>query len=559
MRPLVARAYLLGVTSAGPPIVNRPMTSHDPLAGGWSAGAPPEAPGTWAGAPHYAATPLLVEPLPARWAAQILLVSVLGGVVAQLLFVAQRPGINLLLWVALALLATWRLRRPAARLDRADLWLVPAALSFAAFVALRDDIALRVFDIPAAGALTLAAAVALGGHAVSRQGHAALAWLAGAAVALAVTGAVRLGAGFSPLAARLAREARSVRVARGLLVATPLVLVFAALFAAADAVFAAHLEAAFGLDLDVGDLLYRALFAAAVAWLFAGTLVCAWLTARAADSTQAGTFRPVYRPLGTIEATVVLFALVFVFGFFVLVQAAYLLGGLDTLTVSGLTYSEYARRGFFELMVAALLAGGVLLAIDRLVAQRKWVYRALAVALTALTGVVLISAVYRLGLYQQAYGWTELRFYALAAIVWLGLGIVATAGTLLIDRASVVPRVLLGAALAVALVVNLVGPQAFVTAQNLQRAIDPSLVPVGGRSGVDFHYLGYLGDDSIPVLVNALPQLTETDRRDAEYLLRERAALLALEARDLGWPSWNLARQRAIEALMASGYLVAGE
>ena len=37
-------------------------------------------------------------------------------------------------------------------------------------------------------------------------------------------------------------------------------------------------------------------------------------------------------------------------------QVAYLFGGLDTLDAAGITYAQYARRGFFELVAAACLA-----------------------------------------------------------------------------------------------------------------------------------------------------------------------------------------------------------
>ena len=40
----------------------------------------------------------------------------------------------------------------------------------------------------------------------------------------------------------------------------------------------------------------------------------------------------------------------------------------------------------------------------------------------AATLVIVVSAAYRMQLYQLAYGWTEQRFYALAGIAWLGAG-----------------------------------------------------------------------------------------------------------------------------------------
>ena len=68
--------------------------------------------------------------------------------------------------------------------------------------------------------------------------------------------------------------------------------------------------------------------------------------------------------LGTTEALVVLLAVDLVVGLFVGLQLAYLFGGLDTLAAAGMTYSDYARRGYFELVAAAALAGGVLVFLE---------------------------------------------------------------------------------------------------------------------------------------------------------------------------------------------------
>ncbi len=527
-----------------------------PWTGDWSAGPPQSPPATWPATASEPPKPL-VERLPAAAAGRVLLAAAAAGLFAQLLFVEQRLGINLLLWVAAVLAATFVLRRPGSRVDRADAWIAPAALAFAAFVALRDDLPLRAFDVLAAGILTLAAAVAAGGTPLTRRSWAGLANVAEWALALVIGGALRLGAGWAPLGRLRDRDTRLVPVLRGLIVAVPLAIVFAALFAAADAVFAGYLERTLDVRLDVPDLIVRLAVAGLAAWLTAGFVVGAWLSRPAVPADERAAGRPL--TIGTIEALVVLLAIDAVFAVFVVLQAAYLFGGLDTLAISGMTYSEYARRGFFELIAVALLAGTVVLTIDWLIERRGWAYRASAAALVALTAVVLVSAVVRLGLYQAAYGWTELRLYALAAIGWLGVGVAAAVVSLLVDRAAIVPRLLVGAGIAIALVVNAVGPQAFVTDQNVQRAIDPSLVAPGGESGLDLDYLGFLGYDSVPVLVDALPRLSDDDRAAADRVLRRQAARIAVESRELGWPSWSVAGQRASDALVAAGYLVAGE
>jgi hypothetical protein len=91
---------------------------------------------------------------------------------------------------------------------------------------------------------------------------------------------------------------------------------------------------------------------------------------------------------------------------FVGLQVAYLFGGR---AANGMAYADYARRGFFELVAAACLSSVVVIVLESTVVRRTRPYLAALIALIALTGVVLASAALRLRLYQDAYGWTELR------------------------------------------------------------------------------------------------------------------------------------------------------
>jgi hypothetical protein len=250
-----------------------------------------------------------------------------------------------------------------------------------------------------------------------------------------------------------------------------------------------------------------------------------------------------------VEAATILIVVDLLFAVFVVLQLAYLFGGRDTLALSGITYAEYARRGFFDLVMVAFLSGTLVVAIDAAAGRRSRVLLAASLALLGLTAVVLLSALLRLRLYQEAYGWTELRFVVLAAIGWLAVGL-AVAATLLVLRQTRWILHALGIATLVAVaLVNVVGPQAFVTERNLERAIDPLLVPAGGRTGLDAAYLVELGDEAIEPIVDAWPRLPSGDQVALAPLLERRAAELATDPAVTGWPSWNLTRERARAAL----------
>ena len=191
-----------------------------------------------------------------------------------------------------------------------------------------------------------------------------------------------------------------------------------------------------------------------------------------------------------------------VVGLFVVLQIAYLFGGQSTLVAAGMTYSDYARRGFFELVAAACLAGGVVVALETTVERRSRPYLAALLALIGLTAVVLVSAALRLRLYQDAYGWTELRLYVLMTIAALAVTLAVMAILALAGRMRWMGHGLAVIGLVSLVALNLVAPAAFVAARNVERVIDPSLVPPGGHASLDAAYLGVLPDDAIPVLVD---------------------------------------------------------
>src|SRR6185369_13044613 len=123
-----------------------------------------------------------------------------------------------------------------------------------------------------------------------------------------------------------------------------------------------------------------------VTWCATGALAMS-----AAAPALEGAERRVRRLLGAEPVTVALIALDLLFAAFVALQLTYLFGGRDTLQASGIAYSTYARRGFFELLGVAALVGAVLFAFDLIVRTRNRMYVVAALVLVALTAVVLAS------------------------------------------------------------------------------------------------------------------------------------------------------------------------
>ena len=491
-----------------------------------------------------------------RAAARILLLLALAaGVVGDVLLDGPAAGINIPLMTIGVLALGWLVRRRGRAPDPLDAWLPVTALVLATGIAFRADPFVGRLDLAGAAAFTGASVAAFSGLAITRRSLSAI-----LAIAVMIVGSAGVGVVSLLGAARPAPRTEPRRlpgwvgpIVRGLVLAVPLVMILAVLFASADPIFRRAVDGLLGFQIDLGDLPGRVLFVIGIAWIVAGLLAVAQQGLPGVEAASLGAAAPTravswQRTLGTTEAVVVLIAVDLVVGLFVGLQLAYLFGGLDTLAAAGMTYSAYARRGYFELVSAAGLSGGILVALDYL-ALRSRAFLLFATALVGLTLVVLASAALRLQLYQDAYGWTELRLYVAVSIVALAASLVALAVFLLRDRTRWLGHAMAVIGVVSLLSLNFIAPAAFVAERNLQRVIDPSLVPPDGEATLDADYLAVLPDDAIPAMVAALPRLPPLEASRLRYLLLVRRDELRADPGFASPFAWNLGRERAKEAL----------
>jgi hypothetical protein len=484
--------------------------------------------------------------VPTQRAIVLLAAGLAVGLLAQYLLVGERLGLGVAVGIGGLLAAHALLGRPSAPSIPTRVATSAVAMTFAALVAVRADPALVALDVAAALAVAATAILLAPGRDLTRLGVAALPRLCldltgGLATRAAAVCRAALPAVYS--SSRL-RSSAVLPYAAGVALAAPFLVVFALLFSSADAVFQRSLRDAFDLgwvrDL-VRELPARLFVTLVASWLAIGAL------GTAADQLAPGHAEPrVRRLLAAQPVVVALLAIDLLFAAFVALQLAYLFGGRDTVDASGLTYSAYARRGFFELVAVATLVGTTLFAFDVVVRVRSRPYIGAALALIGLTGIVLLSAAARLTLYQQAYGWTELRLYTYAVMAFLGLALLVSAWALIADRMEFLAAPLAAAALAVALALNLIGPSGAVAAANIDRFLDPAPLPEDAYRELDIGYLARLGDGAIPAIVERLPSLPERERTTLRGVL---AIVSGKRPGPGGWQSWNWDRARATELL----------
>lgn len=330
---------------------------------------------------------------------------------------------------------------------------------------------------------------------------------------------------------------RAKPVMRGLAVGLPLVGFFGALLVSADKAFA-HLAGEVML-VDVDATLIPARIATG-AWAFAVAGAIHARTSRTVDGSNWNEdpwaiFGPrsegrAGRPAA--EWGVPLGSLNLLFAAFVAVQFAVLFGGRDyVLRTTGLGFAEYARSGFFQLLA---VAGLVLVVIA---AARRWVVPATAKEKRALEGmlvslsvsslVILASAMYRLGLYEDAYGPSRARFGARLIMVWVAALLLIAVVRAFASSGSWATRLGVFAAAVILLFGVASNPDAHIAKESFER--------FAASGEIDAGYVSSLSAD-------AVPQLLRLPNDVAACVLDPHLSLLGSGD---SWAGWNLARAEA--------------
>jgi hypothetical protein len=312
---------------------------------------------------------------------------------------------------------------------------------------------------------------------------------------------------------------------------------------------------------DIPDLFGHLMLTASLAWLVIGVLGYALISD---DSEEEEGREPVEgeelpeseQPepqktinfkhwLGMIEASVVLFSIDALFLLFVAIQFAALFGGEAFLRRQGLTYSEYARRGFFELLAVAVITLVLILALDWITRRETQGHHRIFLigsgSMVGLTVIILTSAFMRMALYESAYGFTRLRVHTHVFMVWLGLLMIFFIITLAYKHTRLFATGLLVFAIGYTVTLDILNPDAFIVRQNLAR-YDRGLE-------LDVDYLGSLSDDAIPLLMPLLYDYNQEIGAAVGPWLHYHLNRLDQRQEKAGWTSYHASHNRAYRLL----------
>ncbi len=473
------------------------------------------------------------------------LAAIAGALGAIVLFDA-RPGINWGLWTAVTIAGLLIYRRP----DHQTLQTLALPLGFAAILAAGAAVTttpMLLLAIVAIVASLMALAVLLANEHTATNDYGPIDIITAPIRALANT--IRSAGSVVVLTVDSLGSTRERPVLRGALIATPVVFVLALLFATADPLLAQVRDAIdnfFSSWNGTPRIVFGILIALFVSGAYAATRAIRSLFVRDAPSPATGTVT-----IGLTERRIVLGAAAAVSWLFVLLQLSYLFGASPAIAGSGVTFAEYAHRGFGELTIAATIAALLIVAAHRNVdigkdRQMRAAITWPALVLLAAIVCILVSAFHRIMLYEDAYGYTTMRVYAQAyMLLALAILFVLAWHVWRIFDVRALARQIMTVALVTLVFLVFWNGDAWVAQANLDRYV---------RIGkIDIPYLTHgLSLDAYPTLVQALPNVRQPERAQLATALAQEYTRRREPRPTTRWYEWNLRRERAMTFVVVS-------
>lgn len=343
------------------------------------------------------------------------------------------------------------------------------------------------------------------------------------------------------------------KIGKALLIVIPLVLIVLALLMSADQIFANMFR---GIDdffkmTFSSDFLFSAFFRIGiilVLTLYFISFLYNLTSKESSYNTLEDTKRKREIKIEGLTVNIILTVLNIIYAIFCFIQISYLFTKMTL--PEGFTYAEYARQGFFELMIVTFINFAIILISNLNKAQLKQTEvkytKVMNLLLAVFTIILVFSSFYRMHLYETEFGYTVLR---LLVYFILGTELIMMIPTILyiINGKVNLVKAYLAIGVSVYLVINFVNLDHIIAKENIDRYFE--------TGKIDFYYLTKdTGTDAVNQIVRLLenPDVQKVGAYEditnqvKGYLLGIRNELTL---KDANWQEFNISKMQAIQAL----------
>jgi hypothetical protein len=274
------------------------------------------------------------------------------------------------------------------------------------------------------------------------------------------------------------------------------------LLSSADLVFKAYVEKIFNFGFNL-EIILRVLIILVASYIFLG--VFSKITGSGQRPEPTSEEKPTFnksenKSLGFIESSTVLILIELLFLSFIAIQFFYLFGGKDYVwgIEEYITYSQYAKKGFCELIMASIISFFLIYGLDKTSFRKnlkeKKIFKILSAVLVLEMSIIIYSAWMRMAVYVDGYGLTFFRFLVFAFLLWIFLVFIIFLSKIILEKKD---TVFIFCIFCLTIIfwagINIINPDAFIAKENIKRL-------VSGEE-LDPFYLSRLSDDAMPEIV----------------------------------------------------------
>ncbi len=302
-------------------------------------------------------------------------------------------------------------------------------------------------------------------------------------------------------------------VVRGIIISLPILVLLTWLLSSADVVFQKYLDSLVKVSINP-EIVLRILIIIVASYLFIGIFAKAFANSKKSENPSIKNNQSKF--LGSIESFIVLGAVELLFLVFILIQFFYLFGGKSYVwgIEEYITYSEYAKNGFGELIAVSLISFLLIYGIDKFGKlenlKEKKIFKTLASILTFEIILIMASAFKRLSLYVDGYGFTFERLMAFIFLFWLFSTFLIFLYKIFSEqRETYFIHSLFWLTILFWLGINILNPDAFIARKNIERHLQGKQLDV-------WHFYTLSGD--------AVPQIVQIFELDIDKKIKSEIA-----------------------------------
>lgn len=337
------------------------------------------------------------------------------------------------------------------------------------------------------------------------------------------------------LSNKLHMKEKTKQKLKSFFIALPIIIIILILLSSADLIFNNLMNSIFNVpkniikNINISEIILRIIMIIVFFFYFSGTLY--YLISNYKNEDQEQEEKPKKVQTDTIK--ILLISLNIIYFIFDIIQIKSLIFHSVGETI---TYANYARQGFFQLMVVSFINLCVILYSKRYNNKKdNNKIKVLSIIMVFLTFIIIISSFLRMYMYEEHYGYTLLRILVYFALITETICLLPTIIFIIKEKFNITKSFMI-IIITMYVILNYINIDSLIAYRNIEL--------YQTKKDIDISYLMNNHADNIPQLIRFSKKVKD---KDTKWILKEYLKEQEYEMKD--FREWNLSKMIAKQKL----------